>query len=88
MTAGWRGALIAVGLFALGLGASALLIELLLPYAIVWVELCSTEAGGHLCSLAAFMAKYWWLLFLPWLAALLWVSVWVARRAVARLRCG
>lgn len=87
MTAGWRGALVAVGFLALGLGASALLFELSLPYAVAWVGLCSTDAGGNLCSLAAFMANSWWLLLLPWLAVLLWVSVWGARRVVGHSRC-
>ncbi len=87
MTAGWRGPLMVVGLFALGLGASALLFELLRPYAVVWVGLCGTDTGGHLCSLAAFMANYWWLLLLPWLAVLLSVSIWGARLAARRTQC-
>lgn len=80
MTTGWRVALIALGVFIVGLGASEILFELLLPYAAVWVRLCSAEAGGYFCWGAAFLARYWWLLLLPWLAGLLAISVWMARR--------
>lgn len=75
-------ALIALGFFILGLGASAILFELLLPHAAVWARLCSADAGGYFCWAAAFLARYWWLLLLPWFAGLLLISVLMACRVV------
>ena len=82
MTVGWRVALIALGFSIGGLGASAILFELLLPDAAVWVRLCSADAGGYFCCAAEFLVRYWWMLLVPWFAGLLLISVLMACRVV------